>query len=201
MYKNILFDMGNVIMDFSPDYILSHYTKDIKLLNKLKNEIFLDDIWQKSDAGLVDEDEIYEYLIPKFDKEHHTLIRHLLSTWYIHKTQNLKMPDIIRELKEKGYKIYLCSNAAKSFYIYENEILAFSYLDGKVISADINELKPDKKYFDYVLNKFNLNADECFFIDDSVANIKAAYQCGIDGYWYNGNIDIFYKFLKNMSIL
>lgn len=39
MYKNILFDMGNVIMDFSPDYILSMYTKDVKLINFLKYKI------------------------------------------------------------------------------------------------------------------------------------------------------------------
>ena len=51
MYKNILFDMGNVIMDFSPDYILSMYTRDVKLINFLKYKIIYTKAWAQSDRG------------------------------------------------------------------------------------------------------------------------------------------------------
>ena len=201
IYKNILIDMGNVVIDFSPDYVLSKYTNDVKLINKLKDAIFFDEIWNKSDEGVVSDDEIYENAIKKLDEKHHFLVKNIVETWYKHKTENLKMRDIFLMLKNKGYKLYLCSNAAKSFYLYEDEIDTFKYIDGKVISADIKLLKPSKEYFMHVLEKFNLKAEECFFIDDTIANVKGAYKLGIDGYWFNGNVELFYEFLKGVNIL
>ncbi|MCI6272018.1 MAG: HAD family phosphatase [Erysipelotrichaceae bacterium] len=201
IYKNILIDMGNVVIDFSPDYVLSKYTDDVKLINRLKDAIFFDEMWSKADEGIVSDDEIYENAIKKLDEKYHFLVKNIINTWYKYKTENLKMRDIFLMLKNKGYKLYLCSNAAKSFYLYEDEIDTFKYIDGKVISADIKLLKPSKEYFMYVLEKFNLKAEECFFIDDTIANVKGAYKLGIDGYWFNGNVELFYEFLKGVNIL
>lgn len=200
-YKNILFDMGNVIIDFAPDYILMQYTKDVRLINSLKHAIFLNPVWAMSDQDLASEDDIYRSAIEMVDPAHHSLVKEIVQTWYVHKTENQKMFEIIKALKAKGYHIYLCSNAAKSFYHYEKDIASFRHLDGKVISADIKLVKPSADYFNYVLNKYKLKAEECFFIDDLVANIKGAYQCGIDGYWYNGNTDLLQAFLQEVGIL
>lgn len=200
-YKNIIFDMGNVIIDFSPDYVLAQFTSDLKLINRLKHAIFFDDLWVQADAAKATPEDIYQnaiQILPDVDRQ---LILEIITDWYKHKTENARMFEIAKELKEHGYHLYLCSNAAKSFYLYEQGIETFRLLDGKLISCDIQVMKPERAYFEQFLNQYKLKAEECFFVDDSIANIKGAFACGIDGYWYNGNTELFYAFLKKVNIL
>ncbi|MGP1611462.1 MAG: HAD family hydrolase [Catonella sp.] len=201
MYKNILFDMGNVIMDFSPDYLLSMYTKDVKLINFLKYKIVYTKAWGKSDKGELTEEGIYEEIIKDLDEKYHALAKEVIYTWYKYKTENSEMYELIKDLKNKGYKLFLCSNAAESFHKYEDSIEAFKLLDAKIVSADIKEVKPNREFFEYVLNTYKLKAEECFFIDDIAENIRGAYECGIDGYQYNGNVNLLRKFMKRVAIL
>ena len=128
MYKNILFDMGNVIMDFSPDYILSMYTKDVKLINFLKYKIIYTDAWARSDKGELTEEGIYEETVKTLDEEYHELAKEVIFGWYKYKTDSKEMYELMKDLKNKGYKLYLCSNAAESFHKYEDSIEAFLVL-------------------------------------------------------------------------
>ena len=201
MYKNILFDMGNVIMDFSPEYILSMYTKDVKLINFLKYKILYTVAWARSDKGELTEKGIYDETIKGLDEKYHSLAKEVIYGWYKHKTEGREMYELIKELKGRGYKLFLCSNAAESFHKYEDSIEAFKLLDAKIVSADIKAVKPDKEFFDYVLNTYDLKAEECFFIDDLAQNVKGAYECGIDGYQYNGNAGLLRKFMERVGIL
>ncbi len=201
MYKNILFDMGNVIMDFSPDYILSNYTSDVKLINRLKDKIFFNPVWGKSDAGEATEDDVYAEVVKTLEEEYHDIIRRVVYGWYEHKTENEEIYSLMVRLKEKGYRLFLCSNAAESFYKYESGIKAFGLLDAKIVSADIKRVKPNADFFSYVLETYSLNPSECFFIDDLIANVKGAYDCGIDGYWYNGNAKLLSEFMERVGIL
>ena len=201
MYKNILFDMGNVIMDFSPDYILSMYTQDVKLINFLKYKIIYTKALAQSDKGELTEEGIYEETIKGLDEKYHSLIKEVIYGWYKYKTESMEMYELIKELKSRGYRLFLCSNAAESFHKYEDSIEAFKLLDAKIVSADIKAVKPDKEFFDYVLKTYDLKAEECFFIDDLATNIKGAYECGIDGYQYNGNAGLLRKFMERVGIL
>lgn len=201
MYKNILVDMGNVIMDFSPDYVIAQYTDDVKKINRLKNAIFFNEMWNKLDQAVVSKQQVYDDAIKHLEKQDYEIAKEIIYGWYKYKTVNLKMCDILKELKNKGYKLYLCSNAAESFYDYCDSIEIFKIFDGKIISADIKLIKPNKEYFEYVLNKHNLKPEECLFVDDSINNIKGAYSLGIDGYWYNGNAQLFYEYLLKTNIL
>ena len=201
MYKNILFDMGNVIMDFSPDYILSMYTKDVKLINVLKYKILYTVAWARSDKGELTEEGIYDETIKGLDEKYHSIAKEVIYGWYNYKTESKEIYELMKELKNKGYRLFLCSNAAESFHKYEDKIEAFKLLEAKVVSADIRQVKPDKEFFEYLLNTYRLKPEECFFIDDLAVNVKGAYECGIDGYQYNGNAGLLRKFMERVGIL
>lgn len=201
MYKNILFDMGNVIMDFSPDYILSMYTKDVKLINFLKYKILYTVAWARSDKGELTEEGIYDETIKGLDEKYHSIAKEVIYGWYNYKTESKEIYKLMKELKNKGYRLFLCSNAAESFHKYEDKIEAFKLLEAKVVSADIRQVKPDKEFFEYLLNTYRLKPEECFFIDDLAVNVKGAYECGIDGYQYNGNAGLLRKFMERVGIL
>ncbi len=71
-----------------------------------------------------------------------------------------------------------------------------SYFDGLVFSGVVGMVKPDRKIYEYILNKFNLKAEETLFIDDSEKNINGAKSVGIQCYLFDGDADKLREFLK-----
>ncbi|QIK70503.1 HAD family phosphatase [Erysipelothrix sp. HDW6C] len=201
MIQNFIFDMGNVLMDFSPDYMLSQYTDDMKVIKALKDLIFGNTLWSQLDNGDVSFDEAKDGLLKSAPVEYHTLIRDILNTWHLHKVPRLDMLELIKELKEKGYGIYLCSNAADRFHSYKDTYEVFQYFDGLLISADIHISKPDIRIYEYLLDSNKLIAEECLFVDDLGANTKAAESVGMYAYQYNGNLTLFRHYLKNVHLI
>ena len=97
--------------------------------------------------------------------------------------------------------IFLCSNASLRFHVYKDSIESFRYFDDLLISADIKVSKPNPEFFNYLLKKHSLDPKECFFIDDLPHNIHGANTLGIDGYLFNGNVNLLRVFLHDVGIL
>ena len=89
------------------------------------------------------------------------------------------MATLARELKEKGYRLYLLSNAASRQHEYWHDIPGSEYFEGSLISADHMLTKPDKAFYQLLLDTFSLKADECVFIDDAINNAEGAFLCGM----------------------
>ncbi len=201
MYKNFIFDMGNVLMDFSPDYILSRYTQNPEEIEILKYAIFGNEIWKSLDNGDVSFETASIDVMDSLPDSLHEVAKDIMSTWQTHKVERMDMLEIVKKLKERGYGIYLCSNAASLFHTYKDKYEVFQYFDDLTISADIGISKPDLGIYRYVLEKNKLDPSSCLFIDDLNENIKAAKQCGISGYQYNGNCGLFNEFLVALEII
>ena len=90
--------------------------------------------------------------------------------------------ELIKELKQNGYNIYLLSNATPRFFDRYLEVPAFKYFDGFFISALYKMLKPNREIYEAFCNKFSLKPEECFFIDDLAANIEGAKKFGMQGF-------------------
>lgn len=200
-YKTIIFDMGNVILEYVPDYFLTKFTDNESVANLLKEEIFYHPTWLQLDQGLVTEEEFFEEIKSRIPDTYHDLAYKVLHQWYHHFDENLEMLEIVKKLKQKGYQLVLCSNVAKTFYLYKDEKEAFRYFDEFVISADINIIKPHLGIFEHLLETYQLDAGDCYFIDDSLDNVRAAQTLGIDGYWYNGNVKLLEHVFKEKGIL
>lgn len=200
-YKNILFDMGNVLIDFSPNSITAAFTKDIEAINRLTTEIFFRQEWLDLDQGIIDEQSAYESIIQRLPVQDHVICREILERWHITKTDRIDMLEVVKELKEKGYRLFLCSNASLRFHVYKDSIESFQYFDDLLISADIKVSKPNPEFFNHLLKKHSLDPKECFFIDDLPHNILGANKLGIDGYLFNGNTQLLKTYLKHIGIL
>ena len=101
------------------------------------------------------------------------------------------MQKLVADIKSQGGKLYLLSNISKGFAenyhknVWVGELL--SLFDGLVFSGPLGIVKPDAKIFNYLLDTYNLNADECIFIDDSPKNVLGAEKVGIKGYLFDGD--------------
>ena len=89
--------------------------------------------------------------------------------------------DVVRELKARGYTLYLLSNAARRQHTYWHDIPGSECFSGTLISADVHLLKPETAIYQALFDKFDLTASSCLFIDDFPPNIEAAENAGMQG--------------------
>lgn len=200
-YKNIIFDMGNVLLDYSPHTIVSHFTNDSEKINTLVKEIFYQQEWLDLDQGILSYDDAYILFKNRLHPNYHSIVKDILDHWHEHLFERYEMFGLLTELKQLGYKLYLFSNASLRFYDYEKRIKCLSLFDQKVISADLKLSKPSDEFYYKAFDLCGIKADESFFIDDSMINIIKSNQLGMDGYIYNGTILLLYKYLHQIEVL
>ena len=103
------------------------------------------------------------------------------------------MEKLVADLKKTGAKLYVLSNVSIGFANTYKDVPwireLFSHFDGIILSGTIGLAKPGKEVFEHLLAKFDLNAEECLFIDDSAKNIEAAKALGINGYLFDGDAE------------
>ncbi|MDY6894261.1 MAG: HAD family phosphatase [Thermotogota bacterium] len=181
--RNIVFDLGNVLFKFDPDEILEGLFKDPLIKSKLKEAVFKTSMWKELDRGTLSFEEAEKIFIeknPNLKEE----IDILLKEWknYLHPlTENI---EILPELKENN-KLFILSNFHEEAFNYiRRKYSFFDIFDGMVISYKEKLLKPEKEIYQLLLNRYNLNPEETFFVDDIVENIHAAEEVGIKGILY-----------------
>jgi HAD superfamily hydrolase (TIGR01509 family) len=94
---------------------------------------------------------------------------------------NSHMVEFVKKCKEAGHSVYVLSNwDAESFeWLYAKNLHLFSLFDGIMISGSEHCAKPDQALFSRFLDRYNLTAQECWFIDDQYDNVQAARACGM----------------------
>lgn len=98
--------------------------------------------------------------------------------------------DMLKNLREKGKGVYLLSNAQRIFTAFEMNVLGITeYFDGILISSDYKTKKPDKRFFDIILDKYNIDVKTALFVgNDSNTDIKGANSVNLDSFYVNSNI-------------
>ena len=182
MIKNIVFDMGNVLIYFDRERFLdvagvvSEEDREI-----LKREIYLSLEWAMMDRGSLTDAEaavIFEERLPDRLKPY---AYKLTAEWDRPIFPIAGMAELVKELKEKDYGIYLLSNASFHQHDYWDEIPGREYFDGTLISADVHLVKPQPEIYLLMCSKFGLKPAECVFIDDSTPNVEGAVYSGLRG--------------------
>ena len=183
-YKNILFDMGNVLVTYNPEWVIRHYTEDEALIREVKNIVFHSQEWLLLDAGLIEEEKAERNWMERLSSDKAREIAHLsFLNWHLY---NMKVipgtAEMIRALKENGKEIYLLSNASmRLLSIYKEVIPAVECFSGIFYSAAHKCVKPQDIIYERFLKEYSLNPLDCFFIDDLEENISAAKAVGISG--------------------
>lgn len=199
MIKNIIFDMGQVLMSFKPEEYVYGVAKSPKAAEAILRELFGGPEWPMLDAGAISDEETVARVqarIPEYAED----VAAVMENWQILMEPIPGMEKILQRIKEKGYRIYLLSNASMRFYKFYKEVELFKYFDGIVISAKEKLVKPDKRIYKCILDRYKLNAGECLFIDDLQANIDGAESVGINGHQFQGP-DELSVYLKGENIL
>ncbi len=182
--KNIVFDMGGVLIDFNPQRMLNdNFPPEYHSI--IKEKVFQSIHWKNMDRGTESVDEAIENMLPSIPSDARNKMRELILDREGQMPPLTEMTPIIKALHKDGYRLFVLSNCAKWFHEFKYTIPAIELFDGFLISADYELLKPEREIFELFLNKFNLSAEDCLFIDDSPANIEAAKSLGFKTFCFD----------------
>ena len=105
---------------------------------------------------------------------------------YFRPTINEEIRDIVKRLKDRGYRVVLGSNTIADHTAVMTEMGALDLFDELYCSDRMGLSKPGRFFFEYILQYEGVKAEDAFFTDDRKDYIEGALKCGIDTLHYNG---------------
>jgi 2-haloacid dehalogenase len=180
MRKTIVFDLGGVLINWDPRNMYRKLFDDEDEMNAFLSDVCHPQWNARQDAGETLTAATAERIAVFPDKK--DLIEAYYDRWVEMLDGSIpETVDIFRELKAFGEPIYALTNWSGETFPTALKIFDFlHWFEGTIVSGDEKLVKPDPAIFYVLLERFNLNAESCLFIDDSIDNIKSANQLGFD---------------------
>lgn len=188
--KNIVLDMGNVLLDYNPGLVLDTFCSSEEEKEMIRKELFEGPEWSLGDKGVIKDRDRYDLVKVRVPGKFHAALKDCAFKWDICMKPVPGAREFCEKVKALGYGVYVLSNASDLFYEYFPRFLPLDFFDGVFVSADHLMLKPDKEIYDAFLSGFGLNAGECLFIDDREENVSGAISAGINAVQFKGDFNV-----------
>lgn len=184
--KNFVFDLGNVLVDYSWREFLHGYGYPAEIEERIARALFLSPNWKELDRGVMADEEIYgrcladipdlgDYLRPVWEK------RGEIVTAYGY------AEPLLTALKGAGYGIYVLSNYGRHAFLTlkaQNPFLELA--DGMVVSYEVGKVKPEPGIYEELLRRFPIRPEESLYLDDLPENIEAGRRFGFPAILFDG---------------
>ncbi len=198
MYKNIIFDLGGVMVHFDPKEYLMEMFHDPIVEKKLYDMTFGSKEWLMVDAGEISRFAADSAMLDRtrmagYGFEGQEIVDH----WPNILRTRRDVVDIAAQLKAQGFRLYCLSNIAEDTAVLLKRRSFWGLFDGVMLSYEAHHLKPDPEIYKMLLNKYHLKPSECIFIDDSQPNIFSAHQLGITSIRMTNDAQ---ELVKNLSV-
>jgi HAD superfamily hydrolase (TIGR01509 family) len=199
MIKNIVFDLGNVLLSFVPSEYLIKKNYPAKIKNTILRDIFQSTEWKMLDNGDITVPEAIESIAAKSSLKREEI------DYVFNFRRDIMFPlddnaRLLPELRKQGYKLYYLSNFPLDvFEEIKNDFYFFRHFDGGIISAEVRISKPDIRFYEYLIGKYSLNPSESLFIDDIEENVRAAEKAGMKAMFTNGSLNIAEQLEKTLA--
>ena len=185
MIRNILFDLGGVIMTICQDEAIKRFKSiGLKNVENYLNPYTQTDIFGDIEEGKISAEQFREKLSELIGKE--VTYEECKFAWLGYRQDvPLRNLDILRKLKVQGYKLILLSNTNPFMMSWGlsgefdgNGNSLESYFDSLYLSYKLGVMKPNKKIFQYIIDNEKIQPGASLFIDDGERNINAARLLG-----------------------
>jgi putative hydrolase of the HAD superfamily len=181
MIRNIVFDMGGVLIAWDPARIVARLGLSGEDARLLRREVFQSVEWVSLDRGTLSEREALERFSRRLPERLHEAAIRCVYWWKEELWPTEGMAELIRELDSLGYGIYLLSNATSALHGYFPRIPGAEHFRGLLVSADWKLLKPQREIYEKLFSRLGLERGDCLFVDDYAPNIEGANVAGMDG--------------------
>lgn len=196
-YQNYIFDFGQVLVRFDPEYMTHAEIAEPAQVKALKDIVFDRLYWDPLDAGAMTDEQAKAAICSRLPAESHADACRVYDRWLFHLPPIKGMEELLRQIKADGGKLFLLSNISIGFaqnWAQVPQLRAlFSLFEGLVFSGPLGITKPNKAIFDHLLNTYGLRAEDSCFIDDSQKNVAGAEAAGIAGILFSGDAEALKK--------
>lgn len=192
-YRNIILDCGNVVTVFDLPAMCGLFCENEDDRKQLLAAA--DSIWGLLDSGLYPEDELLDRACDQLPERLHEAAARLVHEWVYKMPYVDGMPELIRELRGRGYHLFLLSNAPVRFAETMRFYRIFDLFDGLVVSGPLKMEKPNREIFEYTLKTYALDPAHSLFVDDVPENVAGARASGIDAYHFTGDVDALRQYI------
>ena len=185
MYKNVIFDLGGVVVDFNPRDFLMDYFMNKTAEDAVFDLTFGSKAWEELDAGNITRAAANRIMLENAAAAGRTFeVQTVIDEWQ--KILHTKKATVktMMQLKLAGYNLYYLSNIAADTLEEIKKREFFVLFDGGVASCDVHINKPNPKIYTLLMQKYHLVYEESIFVDDNRANAQEAYNLGITGILY-----------------
>lgn len=201
MIRNIVFDMGNVLRDFNPALCVGAFVTEPEDARLLREVIFGSEEWKMLDRGTITYEAAQRNWASRLPERLHPVMGEIVTHWHEYMPEIPGMVALTKELKEKGYRLYLLSNASVRYDVFKSLLDSLKYMEGAVVSAYYGFLKPEKELYQVLFDTYGLKPEESFFIDDQPLNIQAGQALGMDGHVFDQtNIEALRNALRKAGV-
>jgi putative hydrolase of the HAD superfamily len=184
MVKNVIFDLGGVVLEWNPDRILASYYADPEMRTLMKTALFQHPDWLQLDRGTLNEADLLARAAGRTGRPAAELnglfdaIRESLHT-------KAETVALLEKLSARNVPLYCLSNMSSDLFAYLRARHSFwGVFRGIVISGDIQMMKPEHQIFEFLLQRYSLVAAQTAFVDDNAPNVEAARELGIHPVWF-----------------
>ena len=206
--KNLIFDLGNVIVDINFDLTFKAFSNLSSIYSWEEVRYFIKEkcIWENYEKGIINDDEFRKILrnelkIKASDSDLDKAFCRLLQ-----KIQPERV-ELLQKLSKK-YQIFILSNTSNIHFQQVEKLLFesagishFSEIFKAVfLSFEMGKLKPEIEIYQQVLLKANIQANETLFFDDMLINLESAATLGIQTKQIIPNRYTIIDFFKNNEV-
>ena len=180
-YRNLVFDVGGVLLGYRwKDMLTVDYGMSPERRDAFAWKIFSDPLWKEFDLENRPYDDVVEDYVRKYPSEEADIRWFFTHTELMH-VGRPRIWELLRQLKEAGYRIYLLSNYSSVLFRNHTAGAPFlDWLDGKVVSCEVHVIKPDPAIYRALYERCGLDPAESLFFDDRQENVDGSIACGMD---------------------
>ena len=189
MIRNVIFDMGDVLMDYRPMNTCLRLADSPEDAQIICRALFQAPEWaQKLDRGLIAEEEMLALCLSRLatlaQKE---AAARVFAEYHLDTLNPMPgMEPLLEATRKRGFRLYLLSNVGTRVHRFLHKVPGVNSFDGFLFSYQVKQIKPGPDIYRCFLEKFSLRARECLFVDDVQANVDGAVNLGLQGYCFEG---------------
>lgn len=179
--KNIIFDVGDVLLDYRWQQMLMDYGLDESEAYRVGRELFddPDGLWHEYDLGVKSQEEIIQEFEQKHPKDAEMIRWFISHGEYMHVARPA-IWKLVHQLKEAGYHLYILSNYPEILFKKHTQYADFmDDMEGMVVSYMLHVGKPERIVYQTLCDRYGLNKEECLFFDDRAENVQGAIDFGM----------------------
>lgn len=185
MIKNIIFDLGGVLVDWDPVDKLRRMGLPEDEVNIIAQNTAFSAEWNEVDKGAIEKEKLFDVMLSKIPEAYRKDAASFLNEGVFDAIHSFSYSaEWLKSLKQRGLSLYLLTNYSEWMFDYnfENDFSFKDYVDGMIVSGRVKLLKPDRAIYEALMEKYGLKPEECVFFDDRQENVEGARKCGIKAF-------------------